>query len=212
MSQSLSMACSLMWWFLSPPLSYIMISSFREINLKFGFASVRLALGSVNLHTHHFGPPLKMSTMAPETYKEAVLQAKEHIKAGDIHFGLVAVSEGEKNICREAKENQNPIIVMAEDKGFSVLDNRFGYDKKSDTDTMYPMYFGVSCVFFALQALTKSHVEVEKWSEIRDSILQGSAQLLGLIVWKVQKGVPDGEEYRSSSSGMLRGRLRISRR
>ncbi|XLT39775.1 hypothetical protein HN873_071067 [Arachis hypogaea] len=51
---------------------------------------------------------------------------------------------------------------MAEDKGFSVLDNRFGYDKKSDTDTMYPMYFGVSCVFFALQALTKSHVEVFK--------------------------------------------------
>ncbi|XP_020963588.1 polyamine-modulated factor 1-binding protein 1 [Arachis ipaensis] len=99
-------------------------------------------------------------------------------------------------ICREAKENQNPIIVMAEDKGFSVLDNRFGYDKKSDTDIMYPMYFGVSCAFFALQALTKPHVEVEKWSEIRDSILQGSAQLLGLIVWKVQKGVPDGEEYR----------------
>ncbi|MED6149679.1 hypothetical protein PIB30_064811 [Stylosanthes scabra] len=85
---------------------------------------------------------------------------------------------------------------MADDKEFSVLDNnRFGYDKKSDTDIMYPMYFGVSCAFFALQALTKSHAEVEKWSEIRDSILQGSAQLLGLIVWKVQKGVPDGEEY-----------------
>ncbi|XLU26961.1 hypothetical protein S245_063027, partial [Arachis hypogaea] len=64
--------------------------------------------------------------------------------------------------CREAKENQNPIIVMAKDKGFSILDNRFGYDKKSDTDIMYPMYFGVSCVFFALQALTKSHVEVFK--------------------------------------------------
>ncbi|KAL4275904.1 hypothetical protein AHAS_Ahas20G0153800 [Arachis hypogaea] len=96
--------------------------------------------------------------MAPETYKEAVLQAKEHIKAGDIHFGSGKIPA----FCREAKENQNPIIVMAEDKGFSVLDNRFGYDKKSDTDTMYPMYFGVSCVFFALQALTKSHVEVFK--------------------------------------------------
>ncbi|RYR08091.1 hypothetical protein Ahy_B05g075645 isoform A [Arachis hypogaea] len=74
MSQSLSMACSLVWWFLSPPLSYIMISSFSS------------HLSSVNLHTHHFGPPLKMSTMAPEAYKETVLQAKEHIKAGDIHF------------------------------------------------------------------------------------------------------------------------------
>ncbi|XLR66036.1 hypothetical protein HN51_008549 [Arachis hypogaea] len=72
MSQSLSMACSLMWWFLSPPLPYIMISSFN------------LHIRSVNLRTHYFGPPLKMSTTAPEAYKEVVLQAKEHIKAGDI--------------------------------------------------------------------------------------------------------------------------------
>ncbi|XLR34640.1 hypothetical protein S83_062540 [Arachis hypogaea] len=113
MSQSLSMACSLMWWFLSPPLSYIMISSFsshlREINLKFGIACVRLALGSVNLHTHHFGPPLKMSTMAPESYKEAVLQAKEHIKAGDIHFGLIAVSEGEKIFAERQRRTKTPL-------------------------------------------------------------------------------------------------------
>ncbi|QCD98572.1 anthranilate synthase alpha subunit 1, chloroplastic-like [Vigna unguiculata] len=44
----------------------------------------RLAPGFVDLHTHHFGPPLKKSSMTTEAYKEAVLRAKEHIKAGDI--------------------------------------------------------------------------------------------------------------------------------
>ncbi|CAL0319519.1 unnamed protein product [Lupinus luteus] len=78
-------------------------------------------------------------------------------------------------------------MIMGE-KELSFLD-RIGYDK-SETENMYPMYFGISCAFFALQILTKPHVEVERLSEIRDSILQGSAQLLGLIVWKVQKGVP----------------------
>ncbi|XP_019417523.1 PREDICTED: polyamine-modulated factor 1-binding protein 1 [Lupinus angustifolius] len=78
-------------------------------------------------------------------------------------------------------------MIMGE-KEVSFLD-RIGYDK-SETENMYPMYFGISCAFFALQILTKPHVEVERLSEIRDSILQGSAQLLGLIVWKVQKGVP----------------------
>lgn len=76
------------------------------------------------------------------------------------------------------------------EKELSFLD-RIGYDNKSsNTDNMYPMYFGVSCAFFALQILTKPQVEVERLSEIRDSILQGSAQLLGLIVWKVQQGMP----------------------
>lgn len=62
-------------------------------------------------------------------------------------------------------------------------------------DSMYPMYFGVSCAFFALQVLRKKpHVEVENLSKIVETMLQGSAQLLGLIVWKVQKRVPnDGE-------------------
>ncbi|XP_061348995.1 uncharacterized protein LOC133294358 [Gastrolobium bilobum] len=78
------------------------------------------------------------------------------------------------------------------EKEISVLDS-IGYDKKIDTHSMVPMYFGVSCAFFALQVLKKPHVEVEKrWSEIRDTILQGSAQLLGLIVWKVQNGVTNG--------------------
>lgn len=44
----------------------------------------RLTPGAVDLQTNHFGAPLKKSSMTSEAYKEAVLKAKEHIKAGDI--------------------------------------------------------------------------------------------------------------------------------
>ncbi|KAK9159034.1 hypothetical protein Scep_005608 [Stephania cephalantha] len=44
----------------------------------------KLSPGSVKLHTRHFGPSLTKSSMTSEKYKEAVLQAKEHILAGDI--------------------------------------------------------------------------------------------------------------------------------
>ncbi|KAL0911822.1 hypothetical protein M5K25_019989 [Dendrobium thyrsiflorum] len=44
----------------------------------------RLSTGSVKFHTSHFGAPLKRSTITTEEYKQAVLQAKEHIFAGDI--------------------------------------------------------------------------------------------------------------------------------
>lgn len=81
------------------------------------------------------------------------------------------------------------------EKEISVLD-RVG----CDTESMYPMYFGVSCAFFALQVLTEPQVEVQRWSKIRDTMLQGSAQILGLIVWKVQKGVPNGGECKLRSA------------
>ncbi|KAK7282556.1 hypothetical protein RIF29_11445 [Crotalaria pallida] len=93
-------------------------------------------------------------------------------------------------------------INLMGEKELSFLD-KIGYDKKSETENMYPMYFGVSCAFFALQILTKPHVEVERLSEIRDTILQGSAQLLGLIVWKVQKGVPSEGDSSSSSNKLI---------
>lgn len=58
--------------------------------------------------------------------------------------------------------------------------------KKSDS--LYPMYFGVSCAFYAHQLLSKPEVEHERWSTVCDKMLQGSAYLLGLLVWKVQRG------------------------
>jgi myosin heavy subunit len=65
-------------------------------------------------------------------------------------------------------------------------------EKKSDS--LYPMCFGVSCAFFALQLLSKPEVEDERWSAVCDKLLQGSAQLLGLLVWKVQReGTSEGK-------------------
>ncbi|XP_075650679.1 uncharacterized protein LOC142621246 [Castanea sativa] len=66
------------------------------------------------------------------------------------------------------------------------------FEKKSDS--LYPMCFGVSCAFFALQLLSKPEFEGERWSKVCDKMLQGSAQLLGLLVWKVQReGASEGK-------------------
>ncbi|KAK7317116.1 hypothetical protein RJT34_01083 [Clitoria ternatea] len=106
------------------------------------------------------------------------------IQEGTFHISYM----GFALCCRGAREDQSHIGIMGE-KEVSILD-RIECDI---TDSMYPMYFGVSCAFFALQVLTdEPQVDLEKWSKIRDTMLQGSAQLLGLIVWKVQKGMPNG--------------------
>uniref|UniRef100_A0A2P2KK45 anthranilate synthase n=1 Tax=Rhizophora mucronata TaxID=61149 RepID=A0A2P2KK45_RHIMU len=47
-------------------------------------AMPRLLSGQIKLLTHLFGPELEKSSMTSEAYREAVLQAKEHILAGDI--------------------------------------------------------------------------------------------------------------------------------
>ncbi|KAI4307098.1 hypothetical protein L6164_030322 [Bauhinia variegata] len=93
-------------------------------------------------------------------------------------FGRVYFFRGEEASISEMGE-----------KEFSDLET-IGFEKK--IDSMYPMYFGVSCAFFALQVISKPFVDVERWSEIRDNILQGSAHLLGLLVWKVQKECANG--------------------
>ncbi|XP_028790744.1 myosin heavy chain, cardiac muscle isoform-like isoform X2 [Neltuma alba] len=90
--------------------------------------------------------------------------------------------------CRLLAEKAN-LVVMGE-KEISGFDMN-GSDNKSG-DTVYPLYFGVSCALFALQVLSKPRFEIERWCEIRNIMLQGSARLLGLLVWKVQKQSPDG--------------------
>ncbi|KAK9093969.1 hypothetical protein Scep_025438 [Stephania cephalantha] len=52
---------------------------------------------------------------------------------------------------------------------------------------LYPMCFGVSCAFVALKLLLGSDLNDEKWLETRDRMLQGSTQLLGLLVWRIQR-------------------------
>ncbi|KAJ0101780.1 hypothetical protein Patl1_05177 [Pistacia atlantica] len=71
----------------------------------------------------------------------------------------------------DEKEDSGSCLVVSEEK----------------SDRLYPMYFGVSFAFFALRLLSSSDKEDEKWSELHDKMLQGSAQLLGLLVWRVQR-------------------------
>jgi anthranilate synthase component 1 len=46
--------------------------------------SPTLSSGSIKLNVGHFGSALQKSSMSCEEYKHAVVQAKEHILAGDI--------------------------------------------------------------------------------------------------------------------------------
>lgn len=62
------------------------------------------------------------------------------------------------------------------------------------SNSFYPMYFGVSCAFFALKVLSGPHQEEEKWSELCEKMLQGSAHLLGLLVWRIQRGGANSEQ------------------
>ncbi|XP_011044657.1 PREDICTED: myosin heavy chain, cardiac muscle isoform isoform X2 [Populus euphratica] len=61
------------------------------------------------------------------------------------------------------------------------------------SDSFYPMYFGVSCALFVLKVLTKPVKEDDRWSELCDKMLRGSAHLLRLLVWKIQREGADGE-------------------
>ncbi|XP_022729191.1 anthranilate synthase alpha subunit 2, chloroplastic-like [Durio zibethinus] len=55
-----------------------LVSRVHDIDLP------KLPAGSIKLYTRFFGPKLEISSMTSDAYKEAVLQAKEHILAGDI--------------------------------------------------------------------------------------------------------------------------------
>lgn len=66
-----------------------------------------------------------------------------------------------------------------------------GVASKETVDSVYPMYFGASCAFVALQLLSTAKgpiIHCGKWPAIADRMLQGSAHLLGLLVWKAQGG------------------------
>lgn len=70
------------------------------------------------------------------------------------------------------------------------------------SDSLYPMYFGVSCALFAVRLLSLPRdMEDERWLDIREKMLQGSAQLLGLLVWRVQR---EGADGRKSSEILLK--------
>ncbi|KAF7816333.1 anthranilate synthase alpha subunit 1, chloroplastic-like [Senna tora] len=71
----------------------------------------RMSPGYVDLHTRHFGPPLKKSSMTSDAYKEAVLQAKEHIQAGDI-FQIVLSQRFERRTFADPFEIYRALRVV----------------------------------------------------------------------------------------------------
>ncbi|KAL0317990.1 UNVERIFIED_CONTAM: hypothetical protein Sangu_2213300 [Sesamum angustifolium] len=82
-----------------------------------------------------------------------------------------------------------------DEKGVS---GSFIFISEENIDSLYPMLFGVSCAFFALRLLPEPEMCDDKWSEIRNRMLKGSAHLLGLLVWRVQR-----EEAKSGKSELL---------
>ncbi|XP_077222969.1 anthranilate synthase alpha subunit 1, chloroplastic-like [Tasmannia lanceolata] len=71
----------------------------------------RLAAGCVNSHTLPFGYSLEMSTMTSEEYKKAVVQAKEHILAGDI-FQIVLSQRFERRTFADPFEVYRALRVV----------------------------------------------------------------------------------------------------
>ncbi|XP_047341964.1 anthranilate synthase alpha subunit 1, chloroplastic-like [Impatiens glandulifera] len=71
----------------------------------------RLSPGSVDLYTNHFGPSLKKSNMTGDNYKNAVLQAKEHILAGDI-FQIVLSQRFERRTFADPFEVYRALRVV----------------------------------------------------------------------------------------------------
>ncbi|KAG8381130.1 hypothetical protein BUALT_Bualt06G0090400 [Buddleja alternifolia] len=69
-----------------------------------------------------------------------------------------------------------------------VMSGALAVESEKNVDSLYPMFFGVSCAFFALRLLPEPEIcDDDKWSEIRIRMLKGSAHLLGLLVWRVQR-------------------------
>ncbi|PSR93191.1 Anthranilate synthase alpha subunit 1 like [Actinidia chinensis var. chinensis] len=89
---------------------------------------LRLSPGSVDFDTRHFGPSLEKSTMTSEEYKNIVLQAKEHILAGDI-FQIVLSQRFERRTFADPFEiyralrvvNPSPYMTYLQARGCTLV-------------------------------------------------------------------------------------------
>ncbi|XP_020099078.1 ELKS/Rab6-interacting/CAST family member 1 isoform X2 [Ananas comosus] len=76
----------------------------------------------------------------------------------------------------------------------------------TNEDAAYPMYFGTSCAFVALHLMSRTKgldVEHGRWSLVGQLMLQGSAQLLGLLVARAQ-GREEGVSLVAAAAEKLR--------
>lgn len=67
------------------------------------------------------------------------------------------------------------------------------YMSEEMKDGWYPMYVGVSCALFALKLLSGCDSDSEKLSELCNKMLQGSAYLFGLHIWRAKQGRDKGK-------------------
>ncbi|KMT15990.1 hypothetical protein BVRB_3g051730 [Beta vulgaris subsp. vulgaris] len=83
------------------------------------------------------------------------------------------------------------------------------FTSQARDDSLCAMYFGMSCAFFALKNLSEQPLDQDqKCLEIRDKMLQGSAHLLGLLVWRRVQG----EEAKSIEKHELVRKLEAAER
>ncbi|KAK4362917.1 hypothetical protein RND71_018158 [Anisodus tanguticus] len=61
-------------------------------------------------------------------------------------------------------------------------------------ESLCPIFFGVSCAFVALGLLPETEKCDDNLLEVKNNMLQGSAQLLGLLVWRVQREEASNEK------------------
>ncbi|KAI7726669.1 hypothetical protein M8C21_020693, partial [Ambrosia artemisiifolia] len=87
------------------------IKRLKKLVSKFSFISPKLLPGSVQLSTQQFGNLLTQSNMTREEYKAAVLQAKEHILAGDI-FQIVLSQRFERRTYADPFEIYRALRVV----------------------------------------------------------------------------------------------------
>lgn len=90
----------------------------------------RLSPGSMELRTNNFGLSLNKSTMTKEEFRNAVLQAKEHILAGDI-FQIVLSQRFEKRTFADPFEIYRALRVINPSPYMSYLQVCFSLSLKT---------------------------------------------------------------------------------
>ncbi|KAL2555746.1 Anthranilate synthase alpha subunit 1 [Forsythia ovata] len=94
-----------------------LVSRVKDIDLP------RLSPGFIELRTHNFGLTLNKSNMTSEEYKNAVIQAKEHILAGDI-FQIVLSQRFERRTFADPFEIYRSLRVVNPSPYMSYLQAR----------------------------------------------------------------------------------------
>ncbi|MQM15876.1 hypothetical protein Taro_048828 [Colocasia esculenta] len=101
---------------------------------------------------------------------------------------------------------------MEEDVGFPPAGEKNVLAAAAAANSLCPMYFGASCAFMALHLLSKSSgpdLDSARRSHLGEALLQGSARLLGLLVWRLQRGREALEERLTTAETEVRELKRL---